>query len=87
MMNISMGDAFLNDMDNQQSVMYDDAMQGQFGHLLNTTNHGADQNNYIASTQSFTHQAITRQVNYVSEQAVDVDYSMFDKLQDVHQTA
>ena len=34
--------------------------------------------------QTFNNQAINRQVNYVSEKPIDVDFSQFDKLQIVH---
>ena len=37
--------------------------------------------------QSFTNQAINRQVNYISEKHMDMDFSQFDKLHFVHQTA
>ena len=74
-------DAFLDDMDNEQEVAVADMSVQHaidFSHLMPKNSAGWQAPAEIR--QTFTNQAVNRQINYVQESPVNIDYSQFDKL-------
>jgi len=75
-------------MDQQQEVAFDDDQSPDY---LTAPAAGADEDEdfdkgAMRLNETFSNVAINRQVNYVSDTPVNVDFSSFDKLQIVHQT-
>ena len=76
---MSFTQAFLDEMDNVQEIVYDDT---NFNHLVGAGSDDEDKgfgdivNQKAADLNaSFSNQAINRQINYVSEANLDIDFS------------
>jgi hypothetical protein len=76
-------DDFLNDLENDQEIIYedDDLSQEYLDEVPALTK------DIGKPKETFPNKALLRQVNYVQEMPINIDYSKFDKLALIQQTA
>ncbi len=75
-------DDFLNDLENDQEIEYedDDLSQEYLDEVVPLKDIGKPK-------ETFPNKALLRQVNYVQEMPINIDYSKFDKLALIQQSA
>ncbi len=68
-------DDFLNDLENDQEIIYEDEDLG-----FEFQDEVAMNKDIGKPMETFPNKALLRQVNYVQEMPINIDYSKFDKL-------